>query len=174
MALLRRYLERIGHDARHWGQGRNGGDVEALHEAMLAETRGIADTTGREVSLVGWSLGGVIAREVARDAPEVVRRVITFGTPLIGPRSSFAGRLYDAERLAEIESQIAERDLRPITVPVTAMHSRRDGVVNWRDCIDRITPGIENIEVTSTHFGMGVDPDVWLIVAKRLAGDAAR
>lgn len=169
MAPVRRYLERIGHDARDWGLGRNSGKVEELLEAMTERVNDVATETGHPVALVGWSLGGFVARETARDAPDTVRRVITFGTPLTGPRSSFAGRFYSAERRQEIEAEIAERNERPITVPVTAIHSRRDGVVAWRDCIDTVTPGAENIEVTSTHLGLGIDPDVWVILAERLA-----
>ena len=169
MGALRRFLVGAGHDARPWGLGRNGGDVEALLAAMTARVEALAGTGGRPVALVGWSLGGIVAREVARDRPDAVARVVTFGTPLSGPRSSFAGRLYSATRRAEIEAGIAEREQRPIEVPVTAIHSRRDGAVAWRDCIDRVTPGVENVEVTSTHLGMGLDPDVWLVVADRLA-----
>ena len=124
-------------------------------------------------SLVGWSLGGVIAREVARRHPEAVRRVITYGTPVAGgaaytsvARASGRGSRVDAGA----ERVTRTLDARsPIAVPLTVVFSRRDGVVAWQACIDRATPGVEHVEVSSTHIGMGVDPDVWAVVAERLA-----
>lgn len=98
------------------------------------------------MALVGWSMGGVLSRETARRRPDLVAQVITFGTPVLGGHA-FA----------------------PIRVPITAMWSRRDGVVSPRACIDDFSPNVVNVEVSSTHLGMGIDPDVWLEVARRLA-----
>ena len=128
-----------------------------------------ADADG-PVALVGWSLGGVVAREVARRHPEAVRRVITFGTPLVGTAHTvFArfGRREDASRLAAYAAHRDRTD--PIRVPVTVVLSRRDGVVDWRSCLDHHSLAADHVEVRSTHLGMVVDPDVWLTVARRLA-----
>ena len=165
MAPLRRYLRRLGHQPEGWGLGRNNGEVETLRDELGAR---IADRTDRPV-LIGWSLGGVIAREVARDLPDVVGGVVTYGTPLIGgPRYTRAAGVYPNERIDEIERLIIEREQVPITVAVTAIYSRNDGIVAWEACIDPYPNNIEHIEVRSSHLGMSLDPDVWRIVAERL------
>ena len=168
MRPLRRYLRSLGWNAVEWGQGRNDGQVEVLRDALLERIERLADPD-RPLAMVGWSLGGVLAREVARDRPDLVRRVVTYGTPLAGgPRYTNTGRRYDPSELDRIEGLIAERNRTPIHVPITAMYSKNDGIVAWRACIDD-DPRTEMIQVSSSHIGMGIDPDVWRIVADRLA-----
>ncbi|MCW2817802.1 MAG: hypothetical protein JWR42_589, partial [Marmoricola sp.] len=133
-APLRRYLTPLGYDARGWGFGTNTGDprrdVERLAERVLEMT----EETGSPASLIGWSLGGVIAREVARRHPEAVRRVITYGTPVAGGGAyTSIARAYkhrasiDAERVARrLDAEV------PIQVPLTVVFSRRDGIVAWQ------------------------------------------
>ena len=125
---------------------------------------------GPSVSLVGWSLGGVIAREVARREPDAVRRVITYGTPVVGgPRFTAVARAYAPDASGAADGREAARRRVADQVPLTAVFSRRDGIVSWEACIDRVSPRAEHVEVFSTHIGMGVDPDVWAVVADRLA-----
>ncbi len=170
-APLRRYLRLLGYDARGWGFGTNTGDPRRDVERLSSRVLDLVDEIGTPASLVGWSLGGVIAREVARRHPDAVRRVVTYGTPVAGgaaytsvARARGRGTQVDSDRVAhrlDAES--------PIRVPLTVLFSRRDGVVAWPACIDHATPGAEHVEVFSTHIGMGIDPDVWAIVADRLA-----
>lgn len=167
MEPLRRFLVGRGHDARHWGLGTNEGqperDAHRLFERLPDEP----------VALVGWSLGGVIAREIARERPDRVRRVLTYGTPVVGgPSYTLAARAWTEEEARRIAAQVAQRDAdKPLQVPVTAMFSRRDRVVHWAACIDRSNEVVEHVEVGSSHAGMGVDPDVWRVVAERLVAD---
>ncbi|MFC7725954.1 alpha/beta fold hydrolase [Nocardioides sp. GCM10028917] len=170
-APLRAYLTRLGYDARGWGFGTNTGDPRRDVERLSARVLELVEEKGQPASLVGWSLGGVIAREVARRHPDAVRRVITYGTPVAGgarhtsvARSSNAGADAHADRVARRLDASS-----PIRVPLTVLFSRRDGVVAWQACIDRATPSAEHVEVSSTHLGMGFDPDVWTLVADRLA-----
>ena len=119
--------------------------------------------------MIGWSLGGVLAREVARERSELVSQVITYGTPVVGgPLYTSVSGVYTAEERREIAQRVAERNRVPIEVPITAMYSKRDAIVAWRACIDDLNPDVTMIEITSTHIGMGLDPDVWQIVAERL------
>ncbi len=169
-APLRAFLKRLGYDARGWGFGINRGDAEADKDRLAAKVAEWADRHG-PVHLVGWSLGGVIAREVARDLPDAVAQVVTYGTPVVGgPTHTVVARSYGAAECERI-TEISERHDRanPLRVPVTAIFSRRDGIVSWQACIDRVTADVEHVEVGSTHLGMGIDPDVWLTVASRLA-----
>lgn len=168
---LRRYLSWLGYDARGWGFGTNLGDPEGDAARLTESVVELEAQTGRPVSLVGWSLGGVIAREVARRRPDLVRRVITYGTPVVGGPSytAVAGRYTHEARLHATRVTARLDAQRPIRVPVTVVYSRRDGIVSWRACLDRVSPDVEHVEVRSTHVGMGVDPDVWGVVAQRLA-----
>ncbi len=163
---LRSFLAQRGHDARPWGLGTNSGDLDALLEQTQESVRRLAEKTGRPVNLVGWSLGGVYARETARDHPDIVHRVATFGTPLLGPRYTLGHTSYPEAELERIEAMIQERGRRPIEVPVKAIYSRNDGIVDWRTCPDRHTPGAVNVEVSSSHLGMGLDPTVWMHLAE--------
>ena len=175
-APLRAYLRRLGYDARGWGFGTNTGNPRRDVERLAARVLELVDETGAPASLVGWSLGGVLAREVARLHPDAVRRVITYGTPVGGPTHTTVARAYNRGSAAGARRERRRPDGRsPIRVPLTVLFSRRDGVVAWQACIDRSSPTVEHIEVSSTHLGMGFDPDVWSIVADRLAaGDPSR
>ncbi len=171
-AALRGYLRLLGYRVRGWGLGMNGGDVPALISQVVELTARTAELEGAAVRLVGWSLGGYLAREAAREEPEAVDRVITLGSPVVGgPKytaaaSTFARRGLD---LDSIEEEVEARNAVPIRAPITAIFSRSDAVVAWQACIDRHSPDVEHVEVSSTHVGLGFDPDVYSIVADRLA-----
>lgn len=169
-APLRGYLRSIGHDARSWGFGINQGDVEAKRDQMVVKVRELADRTERPVNLLGWSLGGVVAREVARSAPESVHRLVIYGSPVVGGPTHTAGvGTYDVDevtRIRELQAHLDETD--PVTTPTTAIFTRNDSVVDWRACIDRYSTDVTTVEVGSTHVGLGIDPDVWLTIAEAL------
>jgi esterase/lipase len=175
--LLRNFLRHLGWSARGWGMGVNEGDFAALLPRVVEVTDRLAQRTGLPVRLVGWSMGGFLAREVARDRPELVSQIVTMGTPVVGgPKytavaSLFAQRGYDIEALA---AECEARARRRIQAPITAIYSRRDGVVAWQACIDRASPDVEHVEVASTHAGLGFDLRVWRIVADRLARSVRR
>jgi hypothetical protein len=168
---LRSFLRRLGHEVEGWTLGRNGGNVQALLPKVAERARVLAERREQPVHLIGQSLGGVLARELARDEPARVAQVITLGTPVVGgPAYTRVGVRYDAAQRARIAAAIRRRNRVPIGVPVTAVYSRRDGIVAWQACIDHDNPQVDHVEVSSSHFGMGIDPDVWLLTAKLLAG----
>lgn len=171
MAPLRHYLRRQGHDARGWGLGVNTGDPERDVEILAPMVERLAERAGRPVALVGWSLGGTVARETARAMPDAVSQVITYGTPVIGgPSYTIGARAAGEAENARIHALIDELDrTNPIQVPITAIFTRRDRIVDWPASIDRTSANVEHVEVRSTHAGMGIDPDVWEAVATRLA-----
>ncbi|MEM8707733.1 MAG: alpha/beta fold hydrolase [Actinomycetota bacterium] len=168
MLPLRGYLGAVGHTGHGWEIGRHGKDVELSVERFTPVLERIADQAEHRPVLIGWSLGGIVARETARENQDLVASVITLGSPLGGPRHTSASRVYSEDELAYIEALIAERREDPLTMPVTSIYSRRDGIVDWLSCVDRDTPHAENIEVGSTHVGYGIDPDVWKLVAERV------
>ena len=171
-ARLRRFLAAIGYDAVGWGLGRNRGNVHKLIPAVIAETQQRATERGAKVRLIGWSLGGYLAREAARERPDLVDRVITLGAPVIGGPSFTASApmyLRKGYDLGEIETSVLERERSPVTVPVFALYSRTDGVVAWRACIDRFAnPRVEHHEVRASHLGMVNSPRVFELVAELL------
>ena len=170
MRPLRRFLRDRGHWVKSAGFGRIHTDVPLLVQQLAERSETLQRETGRKVSLIGWSLGGMLSRETARGHPESIERVITFGTPVIGgPAHTAFARRYSAEELTQIEALINERHRVPIEVPITAIWSKRDGVVAGRACVDHHSAEVEHVEVGSTHLGMALDPDVWSIIAKRLA-----
>lgn len=169
-AMLRAYLNRVGYAAYPWRLGINDANVEAFLPSVTHLVRRLADQHGRRVTLTGWSNGGIIAREVARDEPDLVRHVFTYGTPIIGgPRYTIGARFYPTEELDRLDALIEERNRVPIEVPVTAFWSRRDGIVAWRSCFDALHPHVEHVEVRSSHLGMTVDPLVWRTIALTLS-----
>lgn len=171
MAPIRAYLRWLGHDARPWGLGTNGGTPEQDAGQLAAALEDLVTTTGRPAALVGWSLGGVVAREVARERPDLVHAVATFGTPAIGgPTHTQGAATYGPHESARIAARQEELDrTRPIRVPVTAVFTRRDAVVDWRACLDHTSLDVDHVEVDSTHLGLGLDPAVWLAVAHGIA-----
>jgi pimeloyl-ACP methyl ester carboxylesterase len=170
MVPLRRYLRYLGYDARAWGIGLNRGDPEADARRLVPMVRDLADQHGRKVALVGWSLGGVVAREIARSAPDDVSAVITFGSPIIGgPVFTPFTPTWSEERRQAMIARIQEHErANPLTCPVTAIYSRSDAVVRWKATLDHHSADVRHVEVRSSHLGMGVDPDVWEVVARAL------
>jgi len=169
---LRAYVRWLGYRVAGWGLGTNRGDVPDLIPQVTERVVEQAERAGRAVRLVGWSLGGYLAREAARERPEAVERVITLGTPVVGgPKYTAVAGIYERQGidLDEIEAGVEARNRVPMEVPVTAVYSRSDAVVAWQACIDRHSREVEHVEVRSTHLGMGVSPDVYRIVAQRLA-----
>jgi len=167
---LRSFLRHLGHEVQGWSLGRNRGDVPALVPQVSRAVSELAERRGRPVHLIGQSLGGVIAREIARDEPGHVARVITLGTPVVGgPEYTRLAFRYSSRERARIAALAEERNRVPITVPLTVVYSRRDGIVAWQACIDRFTAHAEHVEVSSSHLAMGLDPAVWLICAESLA-----
>ena len=128
-------------------------------------------TSGRKVSVIGWSLGGVYARELARTTPEHVRQVITLGTPLYGDaHDTNASGVYRrvSGRTAAQDQGFRGQTAPP--VPTTSIYTRTDGVVGWGCSVEWQGPQTDNIEINSaSHTGLGVNPLVWYAVGQRLA-----
>ena len=172
-AALRGFLMWLGYHVRGWDLGRNRGPTEAVLAGLPRALLDHARHTGRPVSLVGWSLGGIYARELARQHPKVVRQVITLGSPfaLKDSRQSHVHGPYLRFGLHADEARLPTREqtARPIQVPSTSVYSRWDGIVSWRACIEPETALHQNVEVRCSHLGYGVDPATLWLIADRLA-----
>lgn len=174
---LRRFLIKKGYNAHGWGLGPNlglkttGNEGERLIEKVIELYR----HTHRKVTLIGWSLGGVLSREIAKRLPDQIRQVITLGSPIAGKVSaSTIGWLYQRltghkpgeEEFRELEENLIDP---PEFVPSTSIYTKTDSIVAWKSCIEPPSEKTDNIEVYASHVGLGVNPFVFYAVADRLA-----
>jgi pimeloyl-ACP methyl ester carboxylesterase len=176
-AVLRAYVRFLGYQPQGWGLGRNNGEVPDLLPRVAERLEALAREEGRAIGLIGWSLGGYLAREAARERPRAARQVITLGSPVVGgPKYTAVAGAYRRQGidLDAIEAEVAARNRQPLETPVTAVYSRSDGVVAWQACIDRHARNVEHVEVETTHLGLGFSPDVFRIIAERLARQETR
>ena len=171
---LRNVLRAKGYAAHGWRLGTNTGPHPRIVRGVQRRLLALADRYGATVSIVGWSLGGVYARELARAYPAHVRQVVTLGSPfrLRERDHSTAQPLY--RRLAPRDDPFPgrrhhEHERAPLAVPTSSIYTRTDGVVRWHACIDTVGPTSENIEVRGTHTGLGINAAALVAVADRLA-----
>jgi len=173
MSPMRRYLKELGYDTNAWNMGRNFGGVASKRGALRDLLTQIHETTGRKISIVGWSLGGIYARDLALQLPDMVRSVITLGSPFANDiTATNATRLYEALSGEGINDypEIREAIAGDLPVPATSIYSRTDGIVNWHTSLLRPSDTAENIEVhLASHIGLGVNPAALWAVADRLA-----
>lgn len=199
MWVLRRFLSKSGYEAQGWGLGQNlagrgwSGEISDLSEGWAkgerdrpnngeasvpalcdqfgADVKRRSQALGRPIALVGWSLGGFLAREAARDYPEHVSMVITLGAPLVGgPKYSFVNGRYRRRGLDVdwIADQTIKRHETPIQCPVTSIYSKQDAIVHWSASIDRWTPQAKHFEVDCTHTAFGFHPPTFKIIKDEL------
>ena len=173
---MKTFCERLGYAGYDWGRGLNTGphgNVDEWLDELAAHVRAMTRKHKKRMSLVGWSLGGIYAREIAKKLPGVVRQVITIGTPFAGTGGdeTHVGWLY---RLVSghhpaLDAQLMRRLRTTPSVPTTSIYSRTDGIVAWQACLERAgCDHAENIEVDGSHCGMGWNPKVLAVIADRL------
>jgi dienelactone hydrolase len=174
--FLRNLLRRLGYRVYDWGLGYNVGYRASMRESLPARLSQIRERAGdRRVSLIGWSAGGIYARELARAFPDNVRSVITLGSPFRGNhRASTAWKVWQLmNRGADATQSLSEsallRRAQPLTVPTTCIYSKTDGIVAWQCCTSLPAPQTENVEVHSSHLGYGHNLETLSVIADRLA-----
>jgi pimeloyl-ACP methyl ester carboxylesterase len=169
---LIRFLRDLGYTAKGWGQGRNLGVEGFDRDELASRIEALALAGNGKVSLVGHSLGGIYAREIAREGPEWVHQVITLGSPFSGgdQQASHASRLYQRLNPQKTPRERSSSLSIPPPVPTTAIYTKADGVVNWRtSCQEGSHANVHNIEVMGSHIGLNLNAAVWYWVAKKLA-----
>jgi len=171
---LRNYLRSRGYAVSGWSLGRNRGPTRAALDGMDRLVSSTVEQHNQPVSIIGWSLGGIFARQIAARRPEDVRQVITLGSPYRlnpGDRTR-ASQLYD--RFAHLHVTSAyfpgpAGGWRPLPMPATSIYTRSDGIVAWQTCTEPESALSENIEVFGSHCGLGHHPAAVYAVADRLA-----
>ena len=166
---LRWFLRDRGYHVHGWRLGWNRGPTAEIIVGLVARLDGLHRQHGRRVSLVGWSLGGIYARELARAHPEKVRCVITLASPFRDPLATNVNRLASLAFAPPSPVVPTERLRAPLAVPSTSFYSETDGIVAWQSCLSDTSPRAENLAVRSSHCGMGHHPTVLLAIADRLS-----
>jgi len=169
---LRAFLDSIGYNSYGWDVGRNYGNPDTIEE-LTEMVEYLYRSHLKKVSIIGWSLGGIYARQVAKELPHITRQVITLGSPFSGiDKPNNAVWMYNLITGGKGISQIDPNYLKEIPlsapVPTTAIYSREDGVVPWQACMEIESHIHQNVRVRGSHFGLGVNPVVLQIIANRL------
>jgi pimeloyl-ACP methyl ester carboxylesterase len=174
--LLRKVLRQLGYRVYDWGLGYNLGYRATMKESLPARLHHIRERTdGSRVSIIGWSAGGIYARELARGRPDDVRSVITLGSPFRGNhQANTAWKIWrvvnrGADMTQSVSDDALVRRAQPLSVPTTCIYSKSDGIVAWQCCTSLPAPKTENIEVRSSHLGYGHNLQTLSVIADRLA-----
>lgn len=170
---LRSLLRDLGYAAYGWNQGVNLGMRGPIKKNLNERLVKLHARHDGPVSLIGWSLGGVFAREMARHQPELVRRVISLGSPINerpdANNMMLMFRLMNAGKPVNLDLDGFRRRITPPPVPCTGIYTRTDGIVAWQCCLEPEGPQTDNVEVSGSHMGLPFNPDVARAIAERLA-----
>ena len=172
---LRMLLRRLGYRTYGWRLGANIGPTPHVIDGLTERIERIrASNDNQPMSAIGWSLGGIYARLLARENPEYFRQVITLGSPFRmkpGDRSAVSALWNSVSHLHDesFMAPLLDPDRPPLAVPATSIYSRTDGVVSWRYCLEKKGPLAENVEVFGSHSGLGFNAAVGYVIADRLA-----
>lgn len=171
---MRSLFQRLGYRTYRWRLGRNKGPTERIAPGLIALIERVIERADGPISLVGWSLGGLYARELARAYPTQVRQVITLGSPIQMKRGDRSAASLIWDRVEHRHVSFGYLDQReperpPLTMPATSVFTRTDGVVGWRTCLIQETGRSQNVEVWGSHSGLGFNPAALYVVADRLA-----
>lgn len=169
---LRMLLGQLGHRPVGWRMGRNLGPRLETLVGMRNRLRILADREAAPVPIVGWSLGGIYARVLAQESPDLVSQVITLGSPFnitIDEPTTVSPFWDQLRQRGEFVRDRHNIDLDFIPVPSTSIYSRTDGIVSWQSCVQTAHATAENVAVHGSHVGLGVNVSAALVIADRLA-----
>lgn len=169
--LLQKFLEHHGFSPFYWSEDYNHGDVEVMLPGLINDLQKAKARYMIKIPVIGWSLGGYLAREAAREFPEAVSRVITLASPIYGgPKYTIVSSVYRSKGydLDAMEKMINERNSQPIPVPVTAFYSKNDAVIDWKTCIDPHKESVTHFEVNANHLGMIFSLEVFKKILEQL------
>ena len=170
---LRGLLKTLGYPTYGWEMGRNYGPLPGVEEGLLKRVEELSEKHDRKISIVGWSLGGIYARQLAKMRPDHVRQVITLGSPFNGDaRATNAWRVYQlasGQSVEDNDRHMGGKISVAPDVPTTAIYSKSDGICAWQTCMEEDAPHTENIRVEGSHCGLGHHPAAVYAIADRLA-----
>ena len=171
--MLRNYVGSLGYSVYDWGLGRNLGKVEDI-DLLLSRVEEISTYHKTPVSIIGWSLGGVFARQIAKENPVLVRQVITLGSPFRNViESNNATWLYTTlfgdQKVKDLDHSLLHNFALPAPLPTTAIYTKEDGIVPWEACMEmEVDDFHQNIQVRGSHCGLGMNSSVFMVIEDRL------
>ena len=174
---LRNFLKKLGYAPYGWGMGLNKGYKPEYEDKLIKRVRELYLKHHRPLKLIGWSMGGIYAREIAKMDHHAVSQVITMGSPFSGGKSQKTNvntiyRFLNGQNIRDTHDSRANYLAEAPPVPSTAIYSKSDGIVSWQYCMEyESSDKLESIEVKGSHVGLGFNSMVWLILADRLAQD---
>jgi pimeloyl-ACP methyl ester carboxylesterase len=160
--MLRKFLEKNDYEAYTWNRGRNLGNIKDL-DFLTERIKELQQKHQQKIILIGWSLGGVYARELAKRNPELVKQIITLGSPFAALEApNHAKWVFDLfNNIEDIEKSFRDQIPNPAPIPTTAIYSKSDGIVPWQACMEVPTATHNNIEVNSAHLGFCINTQVF-------------
>lgn len=169
---LRKFIRNLGYAAYAWELGRNTANLKFL-DLLLEKVEAIYEEHEERISLVGWSLGGVYARQLAKAKPNLIRQIVTLGSPFRGVHQPnnvawIYNLISNRRRIKDLDPVLFENLPLPAPVPTTAVYTKEDGIVPWQLCIEDEDEIHQNIRVRGSHFGLSVNPSVLEIISDRL------
>lgn len=164
---LREFLERCGFRASGWGLGINWGPTPKLLDGVLRRFDALYRDEG-PLALIGVSLGGLMARNLAYERPDQVRHVVTIASPFRLPTATTLGPLVRLCAPAYSPAIQVDRLLSPLPVPSTMIFTRDDGIVAWDRCCGD-DPNGEAVQLSGAHLTLGSDPRARRAIVRRLA-----
>lgn len=170
-SILRKYLNKIGFNALAWELGRNLGRFETL-EILIEKVKKIEKEYQNKVILIGWSMGGIFAREIAKQIPESIDQVLTMGSPFADVYApNYARWVFELLNKGTTPNEEIINQLPcPAPIKTTALFSKTDGIVPWAACMEMKEDSLhKNVEIYSCHIGMGMNPDVLITVKESLS-----
>lgn len=172
---MRRCAEEKGHKTHGWEKGKNFGFNAKTGQHLQKLLKKVYDKNGgKKVTIVGHSLGGVFARELAREYPEMVRNVVTIGSPFNVTEDMNAGTSRVLRTIHDFfnpgkPGAPAIDGSEPLPMPASSLYSKADGIVNWRTSLNKAAPAAENIEVEDGHAAMVFNAKTLVAVLDRIA-----
>lgn len=168
---LRAYLSSRGYRAEPWKLGRNLGPTPDIVAGIDRRLMELAERDGQRLSLIGWSLGGIYARNLAGRHPDLIRQIVTLGSPvrLADSSASNANAVFQYLSPYHQEGHPGVDGGGSLSVPATSVYTRADAIVPWRSCLIQEDHQSENVEVVGSHTGLGFNPAALYLLADRLA-----
>jgi pimeloyl-ACP methyl ester carboxylesterase len=160
--ILRKFLHKSGFKVQGWEMGMNLGRMQSL-EVLRQKVEQLSDNSGQKVILIGWSMGGIFSREIAKQLPDKVKYLITIGSPFANIQAPNHAKWVFAllNKESEIDEAFTQQIPEPAHVPTLCLYSKKDGIVPWQACMENCEDALHvNREIQSSHFGMGANPQV--------------